>query len=85
MNIKNFVKARPYIFWYIKDFDSLSDDSIVENVLNYGTFDDIEKMIKIMTMENVSKIFYKKIKAKRSNIKPKIENYFKLYFEKYAK
>jgi len=70
--------------WSVRDFDSVSEEAIVEAVLNYGDFDDVQEMIEILKIKKVAEIFEKQIKQKRNNYDPKIKNYFKLYFEKYA-
>jgi len=70
--------------WYIKDLEHVSEASIVEHVLNYGDWDDVEKMFKILTIKNTARIFRQQIKNKRHNYSPQIKNYFKLYFEKYV-
>jgi len=31
------VHEKPYLFWYVKDKESLSDEAIVEAILNRGT------------------------------------------------
>lgn len=84
MTIHNFIKKRPYLIWYIRDFDSLSEEAIVEAVLNFGDLNDIREMISILGIKKVAKIFRKQIKRKRTNYHPKIMNYFKLYFNKYV-
>ena len=84
MTIKNFIKKRSYLMWSVEDFDNVSEEAIVEAVLNYGDFDDVQKMIEILKIKNVAKIFEKQIKRKRNNYSPKIKNYFKLYFKEYA-
>jgi hypothetical protein len=84
MSLKEFIKKRKYLLWYIKDFENISEDAIVEAVLNYGDFDDVNKLINILGIKKVADIFRKKIKNKRCNFNPKIKNYFKLYFKKYA-
>ena len=84
MTIKKFIKRRPYLMWYIKDLDNVSEASIIEHTLNYGDFDDVKKMINILTIKKVSHIFNKQIRQQRNNYRPKIANYFKLYFKKYA-
>lgn len=84
MNIKNFVKRRLYLFWYIDDVEHLSEEAIVEGVLNYGDFEDIKKLISILGLKRVARIFKKQLKHKRVNYDDKIINYFKLYFDKYA-
>ncbi len=73
--------------WYVKDLGKLSDESIVEHVLNYGDWDDVQKMIKILGIKKTAKIFReksKKSKMGRTNYRPEIINYFSLYFNKYA-
>lgn len=84
MEINEFINRRPYLFWYIKNHQNLSDNSIVENVINYGNFDDFKLMIKIIGQKKVRDIFLKQIENKRNNYRPEIINYFKLYFTKYA-
>ncbi|MBW6441246.1 hypothetical protein K0B03_04460 [Patescibacteria group bacterium] len=84
MTIKDFIKKRPYLLWSVSELDSVSEEVIVEAVLNYGDFADVQKMIEILKIEKVAEIFEKQIKQKRNNYRPKIKNYFKLYFEKYA-
>jgi len=84
MTIKNFIKKRSYLMWSVEDFDNVSEEAIVEAVLNYGDFDDVQEMINILKIKKVAKIFEKQIKRKRNNYSPKIKNYFKLYFKEYA-
>lgn len=87
MTIHDFIKKRKHLIWYVKDYDKLSDDSIVEAVLNYGDWDDVQTLIKIMGIKKVAKIFRAKSKPGkwgRTNYRPEIKNYFQLYFNKYA-
>lgn len=84
MTIHEFIKARPYLVWYVKNLDKLSEASIVEHVLNYGDWDDVQEMIKILGMKKTAEIFRAKSQQARSNYRPEIKNYFQLYFNKYA-
>ena len=84
MTNQKFIKARPYLIWYVRDFEALSEEAIVEGVLNYGDFDDIKEMFSILGVKKSARIFKKQISQKRSNYRPKIKNYFNLYFKKYA-
>jgi hypothetical protein len=84
MSLINFVKTRPYLFWYIKDLDKLSNEVIIEQVLNFGDFKDVKLIFKIIGLKNVAKIFRKQIKKERCNYRPEIKNYFSLYFKQYA-
>ena len=84
MTIYQFIKKRPYLVWYVKDLNKLSEESIVEHVLNYGDWDDVQEMIKILGMKKTAEIFRTKFKQKRCNYRPEIKNYFHFYFNKHA-
>ena len=87
MTIHEFIKERPYLVWYVKDLDKLDESSIVEHVLNYGDWDDVQNMIQILGMEKTAEIFRRKSigdKFGRQNYRPEIKNYFNLYFNKHA-
>ena len=80
MTLQKFATKNPLLFWSTKDYENLSDEAIVETVLEYGEFDDIRKVISILGQEKTAEIFYNKIKSGRHNFDPKVVNYFKLYF-----
>jgi len=87
MTIHQFIKTRPHLIWYVKNLDKLSEESIVEHVLNYGDWDDVQKMIKILGMKKTAKIFRAKAKPSamgRQNYSAKTKNFFKIYFNEYA-
>ncbi|OGI59731.1 hypothetical protein A2814_00240 [Candidatus Nomurabacteria bacterium RIFCSPHIGHO2_01_FULL_38_19] len=86
MTIHEFIKKRPYLVWYVKDLGKLDESSIVEHVLNYGNWDDVQEMIKILGLSRVADIFRKKSipsEMGRQNYRPEIINYFNLYFNKH--
>lgn len=87
MSVKNFIKKRKYLVWWTKNHDKLSNESIVEATLNYGNWDDVQELIKILGIKKVAKIFRAKSKPSpvgRQNYRPEIKNYFALYFNKHA-
>lgn len=81
--LKDIVKRKPYLFWYVRDIESLSVDSIVEAILCRGDFDDFLELIKILGMENVAKTFFRQVSMKRTNYTTKTGNYFTLFFKKH--
>ncbi|OGH71023.1 MAG: hypothetical protein A3C90_04550 [Candidatus Magasanikbacteria bacterium RIFCSPHIGHO2_02_FULL_51_14] len=83
MTIHQFIQKRPYLVWYTKNYDGLSEDAIVASVLQYGDFDDARQLFKIMGMKNAARIFRRQLKRKRDNYDPRIANYFSLYFKKH--
>lgn len=87
MTLGNFIKKRRYLVWYVKEPENLSEESVVEAVLNYGNWDDVQTLIKILGMEKVAKIFREKSKPSkigRQNYRERAKKYFSLYFDKYA-
>ena len=88
MTIHQFIKKRPYLVWYVKDLGKLNKESIVEHVLNYGDWDDVQEMIKILGMKKTAEIFRRKStpsKVGRQNYRPEIIRYFNLYFNKHIR
>lgn len=84
MTLQNFVKKKPYLFWSIDPRVSLSNEAIVEAVLNYGDFSDVRKVMAILGSKKVAAIFYRDARKKRSNYDAKIKHFFSLYFKPHA-
>ena len=87
MTIQDFIKTRKYLIWWVKDYDKLNAEAIVEATLNYGDWSDVQALIKILGIKKTAKIFREKSKPsqlKRQNYFPEVINYFGLYFDKYA-
>lgn len=84
MTIGDFVRKRKYLFWSTKNYDGLSNEAVVEGVLNYGDMDDVRELISLLGLRKVSRIFYKQTHRMRINYDPKIVSYFSLFFKKYA-
>ncbi len=87
MTMHDFIKKRKHLIWYVSDYDKLNAESIVEATLNYGDWDDVQKLIKILGIKKVAKIFReksKKSKMGRCNYGIHTKHYFDLFFNKYA-
>ncbi|MEK7091801.1 MAG: hypothetical protein AAB900_02310 [Patescibacteria group bacterium] len=87
MTITDFIKERKYLIWWVKDYDHLSAEAIVEATLNYGDWNDVQTLIKILGIQKVAGIFRTKSQPSalgRQNYRPVVVNYFSLYFNKYA-
>jgi hypothetical protein len=84
MTLQKFIKSRPHLVWFTKNYDELDDQVVVEAILNYGDWDDVKKVIKILGIKKTAKIFRKQVRHKRCNYRPEIKHYFTLYFNKYA-
>ncbi len=85
MTISDFIKKRPYLIWWVKDYSKLGPESVVEATLNYGDWDDVQELIDILGIKEVEKIFrVQTTNRMRINYDRKIMHYFRLYFNKYA-
>lgn len=84
MNIGSFVRKRKHLFWSTKNYENISKEAIVEAILNYGDMKDVQELISLLWIKEVSKIFHEQISRPRDNYYPAVKNYFKLYFQKYA-
>lgn len=84
VSLQSFVKARPHLLWYVKDFAELSVSSVVEHTLNYGTWHDVQELFTLLGTEEVAKVFAAGQREKRNNYRPAIANYFRLYFAEHA-
>ena len=90
LEIKKYIEDRHYLFWYspVPKNESVSDELLVETVLNYGNLEDVRALFKVMNIKNVSNIFFDSInKSERhkGNYHELTINYFTLFFNKYAK
>ncbi|MCK5416624.1 hypothetical protein KAI92_04310 [Candidatus Parcubacteria bacterium] len=64
--------------------EELNEAAVVERILNYGDWDDVQEMFNVIGIKEVAEIFRRQILLSRNNYDKKISNYFSLYFDKYA-
>lgn len=81
MKVNSIIKNKPYLAWYVKDPETLSDASVLEHVLNYGNWDDVQLFIKMKGISEAAELFNKSLKNKRTNYTPAIHSYFLKYFK----
>lgn len=82
MQIVDIIKKKPYLAWDVRDFDALSESSILERILNFGDWDDVQDFIKLKGRENTKNLYFANSKTSRTNYLPKIKAYFDRYFQK---
>lgn len=87
MDLATFIEKRKYLVWYVKDVTKLNPEAIVEAVLNYGNWDDVQKLIKILGIKKVARIFRAQTSPSRMRINyhPKTAHFFRLYFNRHAR
>src|SRR3989338_11404744 len=82
-----FTASRRGLVWYVKDPRALSREAVVQAVLNYGNWRDVQELIRILGMEGAARAFYRDIgvsERRRGNYYPDVLHYFDLYFKRHA-
>lgn len=87
--VKEYIRARGELFWYSPDDkgESVSDELLVEHVLNYGTMEDVRELFNVMGLREVAEVFRRTTsisERRRNNYNPRTLNYFSMFFERYA-
>jgi hypothetical protein len=84
--IKEFILQHSNLFWYTpKDKkEDISDELLVETILNYGTLNDYKDLEKLMGIKEISSVFESIKGRKKLNYYPEIYNFFYQYFNKNA-
>jgi membrane-bound lytic murein transglycosylase MltF len=86
--LKQLIRKNAHLFWYTKDSEkeNLPLAVVLEFFLNYADKEQIKKLFQVVGIENAAAEFFKQINlmGNRSNYLPQFQNYFSLYFKKYA-
>jgi len=87
--LKKYIEDRRFLFWYspAPKSETVSDELLVEHILNYGSMDDVRALFKVMNIKDVANIFFNSInksERRKNNYYELIINYFTLYFNKYV-
>ena len=87
-NKEEYIEKRKYLFWSINDSQkkNISENVLVETILNYGTLEDVRALIELLGLEHTAEIFYHATENRtRKNYFPEVENYFKIYFDRHVR
>lgn len=85
--LQDFIAARPHLIWYSKDYARMSEEPIVQAALNYGDWDDVQELIRIMGINRVAEVYRRDSTAslqRRGNYRKQVLNFFDLYFKRHA-
>ena len=89
--IKQFIRENSSLFWYIpeKEKENISQELLVETILNYGDEKSMKKLFCFLGTEKVADVFYRQthkngIAAKRVNYFPRVIHFFNLYFKRHV-
>jgi hypothetical protein len=84
--LKDFIREYAVLFWYSPEdkAETVSDELLVETVLNYGDMEAVRKLFNIMGVRQAATVFRGMTGRKQMNYFPEIWNFFNLYFNRYA-
>ena len=89
VEVKNFIDDHQYLFWYspAPKSETVSDELLVEMILNYGSMDELRGLFAVMGIKAVANIFFDSInksERRRGNYHELTLNYFTMLFNRYA-
>ena len=87
--VKDYIEQRKDLFWYspAPKHENVKSEQLVETILNYGSWQDVQELFSVFGIKNVAKIFFSSInksERRKSNYFEPVANYFTLYFNRYA-
>jgi hypothetical protein len=87
--VKDYIRQHSQLFWYSPDDkgETVPDDLLVEQILNYGTMNDVKSLFQVLGVNRVAEIFFESIslsERRKNNYSPVTVNYFTLLFNRYA-
>jgi hypothetical protein len=87
--IQQFIKENSALFWYIPEEKKpeISEELLVETILNYGDMEAVRKMFHLMGIQRVAAIFFRTVdlsERRKGNYHELILYYFTLVFKRYA-
>lgn len=84
--IKDFIREHEHLFWYtpIKEKENISDEMLLEYILNYADLPTIKEFFVLMGVQNIQTIFNNLKGRKKGNIYPEIHHLFSEYLKRIA-
>ena len=86
MTRAEFITKNEHLFWYIKKeaIPNISNDVLVEFIFNYGTWDDVKELIKIIGYQELKRVYDNITGRKIGNYLPEMLNLMHRITLKYA-
>jgi hypothetical protein len=74
------VRTKSYLWWWVRDKENLSVETVVQGVLANGDIADVQKLFQLIGRDQVKRIFLKQISGHRHNYRPQTVNFFRKVF-----
>jgi hypothetical protein len=84
--LKDFIYKNKALFWYTPEAGlyRISDELLVETILNYGSLESIKELFSIIGISRASSTFRGLIGRKKGNYFPEVYNFFNIVFDRYV-
>lgn len=82
---RQFIENNKSLFWSVapEKRSEISDILLVETILNYGNWDNVQTLFNLLGLSQTAAIFFQSVENRnRTNYFPEVENYFQLYFKR---
>ena len=86
MSRAEFIEKNKHLFWYIKKeaIPNISNEVLVEFVFNYGTWEDVKELVRILGFDELKRVYEATTDRKIGNYIPEMYDLFGRIVEKYA-
>ncbi len=83
---EDFITKNAHLFWYIKKeaIPNISNEVLVEFIFNYGTWDDVKELIKIIGFQELKRVYEDVTDRKVGNYIPEMLDLMSRITNKYA-
>jgi hypothetical protein len=83
---KKLVQDYAYLLWWVKENDkeNINEKSLVEMILTNGDWNGVQRLIALLGIKKVHKIFLEQTSGVRCNYRKQTKHFFTLYFEKHV-
>ena len=83
---EEFIDNHSALFWYTPEErkHAISDELLVETILNEGTLDDFRELKDVLSPKRVAQIFFGATPRQIGNYYPEIRHFFSLVLKEYA-
>ena len=86
MTRAEFIEKNAHLFWYIKKeaIPNISNEVLVEFIFNYGTWDDVKELIKIIGFQELKRVYESLDERNKGNYIPEMLDLISRITLKYA-
>jgi len=82
--LRTLVKSNPSLLWYTRAYDQLNEEAIAEAIYNYGSWETVAEYHHILGLPAAKDVFERLRKKRRTNLLPKTQHFFALYYGKHT-